>query len=477
MIYEFKRTMFYEIQEALSSDRAIFLLGPRKCGKTVCLKQISEQIPDTVYVDIKQEDEDAVIDLIDNVISSIRTDEKITYLLDEVTYMPFPEKTIARIANELTSSPGRNTRVVFAGSQSVAIKTWGRRAFGGFAKFVCTDFLTYPEWLAYKGRKDITEKSYNDFISGTREFYGDFESLDEYLRGCIDETVLSNLKSSNVLFGNKAEKLDAAFLKTLMYATLISLQDRPVQKTFFDRDMLFKTIRYSLKEHYRKLGMDNVLQRIDGIFRERFIEYTSTDIDVIRQGLVFLCNCGLITVCSVTGETVKYENIVDAYKDLSADLSEAHYRTKADIFQNINISVNYPMFYVEILKDILGEYMPDKLPGDILGGIVECHVRGILPKKGSYEYHNNENENEVDYVNFLKEMAVEISIRDKRIVETHFADLDPKYEKLLLGKTITDDTSEIKRLPYYSFIYGNSVPEPLLKKLAFSGKQKGGDCR
>lgn len=59
------------------------------------------------------------------------------------------------------------------------------------------------------------------------------------------------------------------------------------------------------------------------------------------------------------------------------------------------------MFNVAILRDILKEQMPDRLPNGLLGSIVECHVRGMLPERLSAEYHDD-NDNEIDYVNTVR---------------------------------------------------------------------------
>ena len=40
--YPFKRSFYYEIEKAMDKSNIIFLLGPRKCGKTVALLQLEK---------------------------------------------------------------------------------------------------------------------------------------------------------------------------------------------------------------------------------------------------------------------------------------------------------------------------------------------------------------------------------------------------------------------------------------------------
>lgn len=145
MEYTFRRHFYYEVEKSVNDNHVTILLGPRKCGKTVCLKQLAAELQNAAYYDLKRMDEDDGIELRDMIIDSIHADEKKIYLIDEVTYFLFPEKTIAAIAGEMFSCRNTNTRVVFAGSQSVALEVWANRAFAGNAVLIHTDFLAYPE--------------------------------------------------------------------------------------------------------------------------------------------------------------------------------------------------------------------------------------------------------------------------------------------------------------------------------------------
>lgn len=451
--YNFKRSLYFDVLKSVQSNKVTFILGARKCGKTVCMKQLASELPEARYYDIKSMLDDDTVDLQDEIINSIDTNEKITYLIDEATYFIFPEKTIAKIANEFSACENRNTRIAFAGSQSIALEAWANRAFAGNASFVYGDFLSYAEWLAYKGVGEVSEKTYNSFILGTREFYSDFVSLDQYLKGCLEETVISNLKTSNIIFNNDCDRLNEQILKNILYATLIAQQDRPDIAAFFDKDKVFREVRNSFKDAFRAIGGEEIRKRADRIFENRLAAYSSMDMETFRQGLVFLYRCGLITLTYVSDERENFENIIDVYMDLTC--SEGRIKTKKELFEKVNISIRYPMFYAEILKEILLDDMPGEIKGDILGGIVECHVRGILSQENQYEYHNSGRE--IDYVNFAKREAIEISVRNKNGKELCFDDLPKSFDKILLTKDQSfTESNGLKRIPYYQFIFEHS---------------------
>ncbi len=441
--------------------------------------QLSVNIPDTVYYDAKQMNDDEASDLIDKIADDIKNNVRKTYLIDEATYLFEPERSIAKLGYIYSVSDNDMTKVVFAGSQSLALEAWGLRAFGGNAEYIKGTFIDYPEWLAYKGISEVSADTYNAYICGTRDFYKDFHSLDEYLKGCIEETIVSNLKTNNIIRNNYCEGLDAEILKTLMYATLISRHNRPPLESFFDREHLFKDIKFSFKEYCKTIGNDTVIERIDRIFNERYNQYHSTDFEILKQGLIFLHNCGLITLTSVSSENKDFEKIIDVYKDLTGRYDEAKIRTKNELFSNVNICVNYPMFYADIVKEILQENMPKELPKELLGSLMECHIRGLLPEKGSYEYHS-ENEHEVDYVNYIKSIAIEFTVADKRDKDVYLNELPDDFEKILLfddrkrsspagsirsyikpKENITIHKNGIERIPYYKFVYDISIGKKL----------------
>ena len=418
--YPFKRNFYYETEKAIEKSAVSFVLGARKCGKSICMKQLESSIKEAVYVDVKKDFESDIekIKFMKQVRNDIENNKKIVYLIDEATYLHFPDKEIAETAGAFSDVKNTNTKIVFAGSQSKALDCWGHRAFAGNASFITADFLSYPEWLAYKGIAEVSARTYQDFITGTREFYSEFTSTRDYLQGCLDETVLSNQKAVEIIFENDCSDISAEMLLDVLYASLMN---------------------------------EELQKRIDGIIGERYRNFRNMDARQIKQCLQFLTNCGLITTTYVTDDFSANPYVCQRLlSDHNDDL------TKPDVMRKINICISYPMFYADIVKDLLGDYMPDQFPGALLGSIVECHTRGLLPQTGCFEYHDSE-EREIDYVSNSRLTAIEISTANKKIADTHFEILPEDYKKILLTKDKTGRQDDTELVPYYQFIYDLSV--------------------
>ncbi len=448
----FRCNIFYKLQKALLDKDVIFLLGPRKCGKTVCLMQHSDELCNSVLIDFKTLSDDESVLKVNQIIEDILGGADIIYLLDEVTNMFHPEEEIARIAQSYTRAiaTGVNikTKIVFTGSQSVALHSWGKRAFCGNASYVMADFLSYAEWLSYKGLSDVSEDTFKQFITGTKEFYK-FISLKDYLEGCLEETVTSNIKSKNLIVGNECSELDADVLLTVLYATLFSLHDRSSAKTFFKSNSLEDKITYLINSNQIITSLDKseVRERIAKSFISKYNVLHSTDLYTLKQALIFLYKSELITLTPVFSD---FTSSMDVYKALLND--DVRLANKNALFRNVNICIKYPMFYVEILRDVLGDDFTGDISGSILGAIVECYVRGILPINNCFEYHSEE-EHEIDYVNLEKMRAVEITVSNKKGDEVWFDELPEGFEKILLTKDKMEEYGGIARVPYYEFIY------------------------
>ena len=448
-LYRFKRDFYCDVEEGIKKTNATFLLGPRKCGKTVCLKQLAHEYKNAKYVNFKTLDEDESMEIFETIIRLIKEDEHVIYLLDEITYAFKPEHEINKIAEVLSEVENKNTKIVFTGSQSVALESWGNRAFCGNASFIRTNFLTFKEWLAYKGMEEVSGDSYKKFLFEVKDFYR-FTSLKDYLQGCLEETVISNYKTNNIIFNNDVSLLNVDILLDVLYSTLITRQNKTTPQVFANKNQLRDDLKYFFRNAYNEIGKEEISDRIAQVISERYTTLSSTNVSTLKQALLFLYRCDLITLTYVS-ENV--ENNINIKTDLFSSENRIDY--KADLFKNI-ICIKYPMFYIEILKEILKDKMPGEIPNDILGGIVECHVRGILPDTNCFEYHDIQ-DREVDYVNLAKQVGIEITVANKKNQKVHFDCLPECYRNILLTKDISDFNNGILRIPYYEFIY-NELP-------------------
>ncbi|KSV58255.1 AAA family ATPase [Acetivibrio ethanolgignens] len=443
--FEFKRDFYYELKNVVAKTNIIFLLGPRKCGKTVALLQLNQSTDKAEYHNFKILSKEESMEVFDSIKSAMKENLQRVFLLDEITYAHLPEQEINELAIQLSERPCHNTKVVFTGSQSVALEAWANRAFCGNASFVRVDFLRYSEWLSYKGIAESTEDSYNRFLYEVDEFYG-FVSIEDYLRGCLEETVISNQKTSNCILGNESFLLDTNTLLDVCYATLFTLHNHVNSHGFAKKDKISDTIGFYFREVCRQLGADEVGNRIANSFVGRYNDFRTKDLETLKQAFLFLYRAGLITITPVSGS---FESVPNIYMDLMSSDSKINY--KDELFRSYNVCIRYPMFYIGILKDILKENLPERLPTALLGSIVECNVRGILPEKGSFEF-KDEYGHEVDYVNLLNSIALEITVSNKRSNELNFQFLHEDYLCIALTRDFYEIKGNKQYLPYHRFI-------------------------
>lgn len=458
----FKRDIFFKIEDTLREQNVAFLLGPRKCGKTYALMQLSEEF-NYEYIDFKTlRNEQEIIDCLDRIISDIENGNDKVYLLDEVTNLSMAEAEIARIASAFTKAKTngveQKTKIVFAGSQSVVLEAWGRRAFCNQAKFINTNFLSYSEWLSFANRTDdVSEESFLDFIHGVFKFYNTFDSIEEYLKGCLDETIISNSNSRNFVYGTDCDLVEIEVLIDILYITMFHLHDRTSASTFFKKGSFEEKLGYLLrtKEYKGKLSLDELRERFENSFLYKYDHVQSVSLDALKQSYSFLIRCGLITATPISQE---FNTSVSVLSNL--ENPDGIYKDKASLFRSVNFTITYPMFYVELLREVFKEELPHDIGGYTLGSLVECTVRGILPSgSGVYEYHENGGtQKEIDYINIRKHLTVEISISNKDVNKDVNFSIIPEqetYHKVLLTESISDNYNGITRIPYYVFIYNN----------------------
>ncbi len=461
--YDFKRSFYYEAEKAIEDNSISFILGARKCGKTVCMRQLKDTLENAVYIDIKAEcdTDEKCRDVVNRIMQSIANDEKIVYLIDEVTYLAFPDKSIAKIAGEYSEYDNHNTKIVFSGSQSNALEFWGHIACGGNAAYIRTSFLTYPEWLAYKGITEVSEKTYLDFLFNSGKFNSSFKDIKDYLQGCLDETVVSNNKAAECVMGSGfTEELDVEMLLDVLYASLVKLHNHTNYKTFSNPNYLSETISYNfgitLNEEEER--------RISKIIGGRYKSFKEMQGYNCKSAMQFLTNCGLTTLTYISDE-MKADPYMAA--KFLKDANELY--LKPQIFSKFNLTIDYPIFCVDLIQNVLKDRQINELPKALLGSVVECHVRSLLPKTGAFEYRSNEGV-EIDYIS-NQGYGMEISISNKRIRDVNLNELPEGYEKILLTKNMTDNVGDIQRIPYYQFIYDNSVGKELVEELIQKEKE------
>lgn len=431
--YPFKRKFYYTLYNFTQQKckNVLFLLGPRKCGKTVALLQLKETLgTGAKYINFKASDG---VNTAREIKSAIESNKDIIFLIDEITYLECADRAIADWAEVLTEVPNCKTKLIITGSQMVAIKAWGFRAFSILAAYEEISFINYAEWCDYKGLS-ITQESFNDFVLNSKEFTK-IDSVRNYLESCLDETIISNSKSLNIIFNNDCEGLTVKILIAVMYTTMFTLHNHVNFATFRKATRLEDDIHY----WFGQTNLDeNVLDKLVA----NYYYLKGLDFQIFRKSILFLLQAGLITV------TYFSEGIRDQ-ADVESDLLQKEsslFSSIEDFFLNCNVCIKYPLFYVCVLQELVGTV---ELGGSLLGSIVECYIRGLLGRF-STEYRNKDAE--IDYVAYFERMAIEITISNKKMSGTSLSTLDNTWKKILLTKDIKDYTNGVLRVPYYDFI-------------------------
>ena len=399
------------------------------------------------------------------VMDAIREGKNRIYLIDEATYLPLPDKDILRIAAAALENSGKGTKIIFTGSQSTALNFWGHLACAGNAAYIHADFLSYPEWMAYRGITEVSEETYLEFLMHTKEFYPDFQDVKEYLQGCLDETVLSNQKAVEYVMGNGCEDLTAQMLLDVLYASLIKLHNHTSYMRFADARYFGTALTHFFPQEIMGLQKETLEKHIQDFLGSRYHNFSAMTALDCKNAFRFLRNCGLITLTYVSDELE-----VDPYLTEKILKESNELYKKPELFSRINAVIRYPMFYLELVKGVLQEAMGNTIPRELLGSIVECHVRSLLPESGCFTYRDAEGA-EIDYVS-LDGKALECSVSNKRIQNTNFDLLPDSYEKILLTKDQTEPAGQIQRIPYYRFIYEKSDGKELVEALREKEEQQ-----
>lgn len=436
--YPFKREVFYQIQDEFQKHNVIFLLGPRKCGKTVCLQQLSK-LPSTQYVSFRDISSDTVFD---DILSSIKYNLRKVYLIDEITYAEDPERLIRTVAGYYEQYANTETNIVFTGSQSQALRQWGSLAFSSLASYIYIDFLKYNEWLTYKSYQEPTEDNYREFLLTVSDFYK-FKSIKDYLQSCIDETIQSNAKSLSVLYGSECNLVDVNKLLDVCYVTLFTLHSNVSIGSFMKSNYLASDIKYFFKD----TSEDYIDAKIKASFIFRYSKIQKQSASEFAQALMLLRNWGLITVTNVTADVNDVIDISTEFNKLALGNSTI-LNFKEDLFRRFNFCIRYPMFYVSILQEILGPNVSIDQP--LLGSIIECHIRGLLPDHFAVILHTNDDA-EIDYVNTIDNYALEIKSTDIGINYEIFKTLPKQYRRLGLSRTKEGSSKNLTLIPYYKF--------------------------
>lgn len=415
--YNFKRDFFYEAESAIEKSSITFITGPKKCGKTVCLRQLADADENALYINMKYDfdTDEKRNDVVSRAVNSIANGQKIIYLIDDAEYMALPDKDIAKIAGAYSKYDNQCTKVVFTDGHSELLELWGHIACGGNASFIRVGFLSFSEWLSFKGITDVSERSYADFLHGCKEFCQGFDNTEKYLQNYLDETAELAEKPIEYITGAETESVN---VNTILNVLCSSIKEQINRADISEN-------------HIGNLEKSVLISNYDR-----------------KNAIRFLSDNKLATLTYITDKTTADPYITQKFLKPSNEL----YRNP-EVFSRLRLTVDYPMFCIDLIKSVTKVANSGKISDDILRIIVTAHIRSLLSCSGVFEYENSP----VSTV-FIGNSgySVEVLLSDD-IAFSHSLDSVPEdYEKIILTRSREEALNNVRLIPYYRFIYDRS---------------------
>ena len=469
----FHRKAFFEAESKLKSgSKFVAVVGSRMVGKTTILLQLRAKYGGE-YVSFKNLTVDQADEIFDRINISLRANEHVIMYLDEITYLEDYGRKLAILADTLSEIAAAGDRpnfsVFISGSQEQSITTAIAVAFGGRCVSIRVPFLTFGEYLVYQGKlswesdfsvetmsKVLQAEDVLDFLENGYKFNALFESPEDYIHGCIDESINSELKES---WPSSAlvpmEDSDVNDVLAVCYTILIKLHERAKMRVYGNYDELLKKVRtqYNLYHPTEKIKAINFAQAIE---TTHFAAHTKRNMskDDFFRILRFLSAMHLIGFIKPNGEQSGLDHF------LRGDTRE--FMTAADFLLKYNPYFTDAQFFIAVLGEIaesIGTTALGLLDNSLLGSMIECMIRGSLARK--YRMHTSEYRSsfgaEVDCV--VGNLAVEISVRNKDLNETHFEkfiELE-RYKKVLLTRNVLKEYGDVQCIPFYAFLVNSDL--------------------
>lgn len=317
---------------------------------------------------------------------------------------------------------------------------------------------------------DITIDDYTEYVENAYKFANILE-IEEYLTHCIDENVISRSNSSWAIpvLGHM-EFLNTDVTLSLLYMVLYTLRKS------YTWDSLNESI-FSLASKRQKIKRATGLKNLDikklyseSVLANRVQKLFGIKWFTIKASLNFLFHSGIITF-QFKDYDISFNELnrwfsADTRVEESNVLCGMIINDLRTFFENVNVLIVSPLPYVAILKNLcivikksygIDITLSDLLRDDIFGDYLETALKGAYSLTTDshcvIEYHD-ENDCEIDIVDYNYKVLIEISKNDKSIKNTWFSKF-PYYEDYFIV-LIGNEPSFVKlfngieaaRLPY-----------------------------
>lgn len=444
----FYRKIYYQCKNFIDNGIHNFccLIGPRKVGKTVCLKQIENEYS-ALYIDLKKDDGIGLLE-------RIFTSGKHIILIDEITHLSHFDYFIEELAVRYANSIATNSyfpKIIITGSQAVALDYIASKSFATNTERIYTSFIDFEEWLVFKHIIDSYNEVYipkvEDYIDYIR-FSSEFShctSNQEYLKDCINETVKSNLN----MCGYAANISDVSMgdydnIVALTYAVLLSLHNSSSYETMFKFRESFDKLLPLLKDK-RDFDREDFRDKVITVLRKYMTLISKMKLSDLKRYIRFLMQTDMI-ICNEKSTVLEYSELM---RWLVNAIDIDGINTSMDFFSRFNLTFKYPLFFVNLCEDVIKEsgiqLSTSLYSGALLDSIYECNLKGILSYKlrrnHLLEYHDKLTGDEVDFVDPIGMLMIEMSISDKKHSAVKFEVIKghEDYRKIITSRTLKKD--------------------------------------
>lgn len=167
-----------------------------------------------------------------------------------------------------------------------------------------------------------------------------------------------------------------------------------------------------------------------------------------KNAMRFLSDNKLATLTYITDKPTADPYITQKFLKPSNEL----YRNP-EVFSRLRLTVDYPMFCIDLIKSAKKVANPDKITDDILRIIVTGHIRSLLSCSGVFEYENSP----VSTV-FIGNSgySVEVLLSDDIALSYSLDSFPEDYEKIILTRSREEALNNVRLIPYYRFIFDKS---------------------
>ena len=133
------RKLYKYILESIHNFKIICLLGPRQCGKTTLTKMIMQKLPESVYLDLEQEE--TVREILSDPVLFFKMNSNKLICLDEIHHLPEIFKVLRSIVDE---NPKKGQFLILGSASYDLLKQSSETLAGRIAFFPLTPF-TFTE--------------------------------------------------------------------------------------------------------------------------------------------------------------------------------------------------------------------------------------------------------------------------------------------------------------------------------------------